>query len=77
MTIIESQLRQKRLDLIAEMQEIDLALRHIADGTYGICTKCGQTIEPARLKVFPTARQCRECKDGFEQRRGIVGSELL
>ncbi len=42
--------------------EIDEALAAIAGGTYGICTKCGGTIEPAVLHIVPESRLCEHCK---------------
>lgn len=40
------------------MREIDLALKRIADGSYGICTVCGKPIIKARLEVMPYAKLC-------------------
>ncbi|MEO0138024.1 MAG: TraR/DksA C4-type zinc finger protein [candidate division WOR-3 bacterium] len=40
---------------------IDHALRKIAQGTYGICEKCGKMIEKRRLKIVPYARFCIKC----------------
>jgi len=41
--------------------EIDLALRKIAQGNYGICENCGKPIEKRRLKILPQARRCIKC----------------
>ena len=46
---------------IREIRQIQAALTRIADGTYGICTRCGQPIEPRRLKALPTAAVCVSC----------------
>ncbi|WP_281805639.1 TraR/DksA family transcriptional regulator [Methylocystis echinoides] len=35
--------------------------RRISLGTYGVCTKCGEPIDPRRLKVVPTAARCISC----------------
>jgi RNA polymerase-binding transcription factor DksA len=43
-------------DLQNELEEIDLALRRIDDGTYGIDEVTGEPIDPARLEAEPTAR---------------------
>ena len=61
----------------SELREIDLALRRIASGTYGICVECGRAIEPARLEALPAARQCLGCKAAFEKRRGIVRNPVI
>jgi DnaK suppressor protein len=38
--------------------EIDAALKRIEDGTYGICTACGETITEERLEAYPWASLC-------------------
>jgi RNA polymerase-binding transcription factor DksA len=43
-------------DVHNEIEEIDLALRRIDDGTYGIDEVTGEPIDPARLAAEPTAR---------------------
>ena len=48
----------------ANQQEVRLlndALKRIADGSYGICLKCGDDISPARLDAVPYAVLCRTC----------------
>lgn len=46
---------------IREIRQIQAALKRIADGTYGTCAKCGQSIDPRRLKALPTASTCISC----------------
>jgi RNA polymerase-binding protein DksA len=46
---------------IREIQQIEAALKRISEGTYGTCTKCGESIEPRRLKALPTAATCISC----------------
>jgi RNA polymerase-binding transcription factor DksA len=48
----------------AEIDEIDHALRRLADGTFGVCASCGRDIPPARLLVRPTATLCVPCAEG-------------
>ncbi len=43
-------------DVHNEIEEIDLALRRVEDGTYGIDEVTGEPIDPARLATEPTAR---------------------
>ncbi len=45
-----------------KLQEIEVALARLSDGTYGICIYCGQGIDRARLKFQPTARYCLPCQ---------------
>ncbi len=44
-----------------EIQQIEGALKRISDGTYGTCAKCGEPIDPRRLKALPTAATCIAC----------------
>jgi RNA polymerase-binding protein DksA len=46
----------------AELLEINVALRRIGDGTYGICSDCGNRIDSRRVVAQPTARRCLECQ---------------
>ena len=48
-------------DVRAELAEVDRALARIADGTYGICQRCGKRITVARLDARPTAVLCIDC----------------
>ena len=43
------------------LAEIDAALVRLADGTYGICERCGRPIGEARLEARPEARTCISC----------------
>lgn len=45
----------------AEIAQIDGALERLQRGEYGICVKCGQDIEPARLAAIPFADRCQAC----------------
>lgn len=46
---------------VAEIAQIRQALARIADGHYGLCSKCGNPIAPQRLKALPTATECIAC----------------
>ncbi|MBY7142319.1 TraR/DksA C4-type zinc finger protein [Virgibacillus sp. NKC19-3] len=41
-----------------ELEEINKSLHAIAEGTYGICSKCGEDIPFERLEALPTADRC-------------------
>jgi DnaK suppressor protein len=43
----------------SQLKEIDLALKKIENGIYGICEACGKPIALNRLKVIPWTRYCR------------------
>nr|WP_194247029.1 TraR/DksA C4-type zinc finger protein [Brevibacillus borstelensis] len=42
------------------LKEIDQALSRMEEGTYGICTVCGQDIPEERLEALPQAQTCKE-----------------
>ena len=44
----------------AEMRAITAALQRVDDGTYGLCVRCGELIEPARLNLLPFTPFCKE-----------------
>jgi RNA polymerase-binding protein DksA len=50
------------------LAQIDRALGHIHDGSYGICESCGEPIGKMRLMAFPRATLCMTCKQREERR---------
>jgi DnaK suppressor protein len=63
--------REKNAALIAvlerKLQDIDAALRSIEKGQYGICERCSNPIEAARLEVKPDATLCLTCQQEVER----------
>ena len=63
--------REKVLALVQglerKLEAIDYALRQTQKGTYGICERCGEPIDPARLEAVPEATLCVKCKAIVEQ----------
>ena len=49
------------------IQQIDEALHRIDDGTYGVCTACGQLIRKPRLLNQPFVLTCMECQSEMER----------
>lgn len=45
-----------------KLQEIEMSLARISDGSYGVCIYCGSGIDRARLKFQPTTRYCLPCQ---------------
>jgi RNA polymerase-binding transcription factor DksA len=44
-----------------EARAIEAALKRIAEGNYGICSRCGRDIPEKRLEALPTATTCVVC----------------
>ena len=51
------------------IQQIEEALHRIEDGTYGVCTSCGQLIRKPRLMNQPFVLTCMECQSEMERSR--------
>ena len=51
------------LDSLAksELLQINAALQRIDKGIYGVCSRCGENIDPERLKALPYADTCTDC----------------
>lgn len=64
--------REKSLALMRSfelrLEEIENALKQIEVGTYGICERCGNPINPERLKIMPEAKYCISCQMAVEKR---------
>jgi DnaK suppressor protein len=65
--------RERDLALSAQasqaVEEIDIAVAKIHDGTYGVCEQCYSTIPKERLRALPHAALCVQCKSaGFARR---------
>ncbi len=43
------------------LTQIDAAMLRLADGSYGICERCGQPISEARLAARPVTTLCITC----------------
>jgi len=57
---------EKNLSLEKTMEvslyNVNRALEKIKNGNYGKCEKCNLSINKKRLKAFPSATACMECK---------------
>lgn len=53
---------------LQELADIAALRERLANGTYGECAECGESIPPARLAVNPTARRCAACQARHERR---------
>lgn len=63
--------REKNLALLTvlerKLESVNMALRAIEKGRYGICERCGNPIDPARLEVRPDATLCLDCQREVER----------
>ncbi|MGE0823811.1 MAG: TraR/DksA family transcriptional regulator [Candidatus Binatia bacterium] len=55
-----------------QIEEIDAALRRVAEGTYGICESCEEPIGQARLNALPATRFCIDCARQQEQAHPVI-----
>jgi RNA polymerase-binding transcription factor DksA len=44
-----------------QLEEIEMALVRLADGTYAVCERCGRAIAAERLAARPAVRTCIRC----------------
>ncbi len=49
------------------LEQIELALERLEEGTYGICEDCGCQIPKQRLQAIPYATMCVKCASKYEQ----------
>jgi len=49
------------------LEEINIALKKIQEGKYGICERCKKPISKERLKALPYARFCIKCQTEREK----------
>ncbi len=68
MDALQSQAMSKELmrRRAAELAAVRAALRRIDDDAYGDCETCGESINPRRLELDPTARLCVDCASAAE-----------
>jgi len=52
------------------LQMVDDALIRIANGTFGVCVECGDSLNKKRLEAVPWASHCLSCQEKIE--RGLL-----
>ncbi|GIF00921.1 TraR/DksA family transcriptional regulator [Paractinoplanes rishiriensis] len=65
---------QHTLDVLATasrqaIRDAARALQRMAEGTYGLCENCHQSIPLGRLRAMPDARYCTRCRPHIGRRR--------
>ena len=59
-----------------ELDDVEAALRRVADKSYGVCVDCGEAIPRARLDATPSAVRCVPCQEKAEARAGGIKTSL-
>ena len=49
-------------NLEKQLKEVSDALARMENGTYGACDNCGTQLSLDRLRAYPAARKCIQCK---------------
>ncbi len=49
------------------LNRINVALRRIDDGSFGICSECGEPINRKRLEAMPWTSYCLRCQEEMER----------
>ena len=66
----EFRLRGREKSLLSKL---DLALKKIDDGTFGICESCDEPIGKKRLEARPETSLCIKCKEDQEREERTMG----
>jgi DnaK suppressor protein len=66
--------RQRDYEELGEVQD---ALTRIEEGSYGICLRCGEPIEPQRLLAIPTAKYDLRHQEEIERQNGGPATPTL
>ncbi len=53
------------------LSKIELALRKIDEGSYGVCEECEEPISTKRLEARPEAPLCIQCKEAQEKEEAV------
>jgi RNA polymerase-binding transcription factor DksA len=57
---METEYEQVLGDAEAMLDAVDAALARLAEGSYGVCSICGERIADADLDRLPTTRTCSQ-----------------
>ena len=62
---------------LSELRTLDTARARMDEGSYGICSNCGQDIGFERLRANPGAERCIQCQTQFEKTHGTQSRTTL
>jgi DnaK suppressor protein len=51
----------RRQQTYAQVETVRQALQNLQEGRYGICARCGHSIDPERLDILPLTTLCIGC----------------
>jgi DnaK suppressor protein len=74
-TLSRETLFQQASERRLAVRMIETALARIRQGTFGVCTACGEGITPRRLYALPWARYCFRCQEDLEQQTDKSSNE--
>ena len=57
----------------SHLAKLELALRKIDEGDFGICIECGEPIAKKRLEARPETQLCIKCKEDQERDEKAYG----
>ena len=73
--------RDRIISLIQEherqLKSLDRALQQARQGSYGICERCHEPIDPARLEAISDTTLCVKCKTITEKAQGAIRTPLI
>ena len=49
------------------LRQVRAALERLADGSYGVCQRCEESIPPRRLEALPWAAHCVTCQEALDR----------
>jgi DnaK suppressor protein len=65
---LHQEIAVSRLSLMNQrLTQVRAALKRLDEGKYGICARCGNEINPERLKAIPYTTLCVNCQERFER----------
>ena len=63
--VAEEEAHRSAVDAVDDLlDEVELAMARLDDGTYGRCEACGVSIDDAELALGPLVRECATCRTG-------------
>lgn len=54
-----------------KLKQVEVALKKVEDGEYGICEQCEQEILETRLEIMPYTEFCIQCLNEIEKRTSL------